>query len=128
MGNINSAGLRNAVMKALNPRQKGLQDWLRATAGELVDRMVTEGGPADLRAGFADPFSAALHCRVLGVPFEDRRRLMSGLDVAFMTAREPFADSALNWYKDVGYFVERLDAQLALPAEGVRGSSAGSPG
>ncbi|MFD9377529.1 cytochrome P450 [Streptomyces sp. NPDC059999] len=117
MGNINSAGLRNAVMKALNPRQKGLQDWLRATARELVDRMVTEGGPADLRAGFADPFSAALHCRVLGVPFEDRRRLMSGLDVAFMTAREPFADSALNWYKDVGYFVERLDAQLALPAE-----------
>ncbi|MGI5445609.1 cytochrome P450 [Streptomyces sp. CA-243310] len=117
MGNINGAGLRNAVMKALNPRQEGLRDLLRATAGELVDRMVAEGAPADLRAGFADPFSAALHCRVLGVPFEDWRRLMSGLDVAFMTAREPFADSALNWYKDVGYFVERLEAQLALPAE-----------
>ncbi|MGW6819605.1 cytochrome P450 [Streptomyces sp. NPDC055005] len=117
MGNINGAGLRDAVMKALNPRQEGLRDLLRATAGELVDRMVAEGAPADLRAGFADPFSAALHCRVLGVPFEDWRRLMSGLDVAFMTAREPFADSALNWYKDVGYFVERLEAQLALPAE-----------
>lgn len=117
MGNINGAGLRDAVMKALNPRQEGLRDRLRATAGELVDRMVAEGAPADLRAGFADPFSAALHCRVLGVPFEDWRRLMSGLDVAFMTAREPFADSALNWYKDVGYFVECLEAQLALPAE-----------
>ncbi|MEU9798015.1 cytochrome P450 [Streptomyces sp. NPDC051000] len=117
MGNINGAGLRNAVMKALNPRQEGLQDWLRAKAGELVDGLIAEGGPADLRAGFADPFSAAMHCRVLGVPFEDWRRLMSGLDVAFMTAREPFADSALNWYKDVGYFVERLDAQLALPSE-----------
>ncbi|MET9700352.1 cytochrome P450 [Streptomyces sp. NPDC006529] len=117
MGNINSAGLRNAVMKALNPRQKGLQDWLAATAGELIDRLVAEGGPADLRAGFADPFSAALHCQVLGVPFADRRRLMSGLDVAFMTAREPFADSALNWYKDVGYFADALRAQLALPAE-----------
>ncbi|WP_405488642.1 cytochrome P450 [Streptomyces sp. NBC_00096] len=117
MGNINSAGLRNAVMKALNPRQKGLQDWLRAKAGELVDRLLAEGGPADLRAGFADPFSAAMHCQVLGVPFEDWRRLMSGLDVAFMTAREPFADSALNWYKDVGYFEDRLKAQLALPAE-----------
>ncbi|MFJ9073851.1 cytochrome P450 [Streptomyces sp. NPDC102278] len=117
MGNINGAGLRNAVMKALNPRQEGLQDWLRAKAGELVAGLIAEGGPADLRAGFADPFSAAMHCRVLGVPFEDWRRLMSGLDVAFMTAREPFADSALNWYKDVGYFVERLDAQLALPSE-----------
>ncbi|MFB7464620.1 cytochrome P450 [Streptomyces sp. NPDC056224] len=117
MGNINSAGLRTAVMKALNPRRKGLRDRLRATAGELIDRLVAEGAPADLRAGFADPFSAALHCQVLGVPFEDWRRLMSGLDVAFMTAREPFADSALNWYKDVGYFAEQLNVQLALPAE-----------
>ncbi|MGW7101320.1 cytochrome P450 [Streptomyces sp. NPDC054838] len=128
MGNINSAGLRSAVMKALNPRQKGLRDWLRAKAGELIDQIVAEGGPADLRAGFADPFSAALHCQVLGVPFEDHRRLMSGLDVAFMTAREPFADSALNWYKDVGYFVEQLNVQLALPAEertGLLGTFAG---
>ncbi|MGW0747854.1 cytochrome P450 [Streptomyces sp. NPDC002587] len=117
MGNIDSAGLRTAVMKALNPRRKGLRDRLRATAGELIDRLVAEGAPADLREGFADPFSAALHCQVLGVPFDDWRRLMSGLDVAFMTAREPFADSALNWYKDVGYFAEQLSVQLALPAE-----------
>ncbi|WP_328968428.1 cytochrome P450 [Streptomyces sp. NBC_00239] len=115
MGNINSAGLRNAVMKALNPRQAGLQDFLRATAHGLLDALAAEGGPADLRAGFADPFSAALHCEVLGAPFEDWRRLMSGLDVAFMTAAEPFADSALNWYKDVGYFEQQLRAQLARP-------------
>ncbi|MEU6864359.1 cytochrome P450 [Streptomyces sp. NPDC046876] len=128
MGNINSAGLRSAVMKALNPRQPGLRDALHAAAHGLVDALVSEGGPADLRAGFADPFSAALHCRVLGVPFEDWRRLMSGLDVAFMTAREPFADSALNWYKDVGYFADRLREQLALPAEqrtGLLGTFAG---
>ncbi|MFD0357115.1 cytochrome P450 [Streptomyces sp. NPDC127110] len=128
MGNINSAGLRNAVMKALSPRRPGLREALRAKAGELLDAVVAEGGPADLRAGFADPFSAALHCEVLGVPFEDWRRLMSGLDVAFMTAREPFADSALNWYKDVGYFAGRFRAQLALPAEertGLLGTFAG---
>ncbi|MCB5182696.1 cytochrome P450 [Streptomyces antimicrobicus] len=128
MGNINSAGLRNAVMKALNPRQKGLQDQLRATAGELIDALVAEGGPVDLRAGFADPFSAALHCQVLGVPFDDWRRLMAGLDVAFMTAREPFADSALNWYKDVGYFAQQLAAQRDRPVEertGLLGTFAG---
>ncbi|WP_327416539.1 cytochrome P450 [Streptomyces sp. NBC_01233] len=117
MGDINSAGLRNAVMKALHPRRKGLQDLLRAKAGRLIDRIVADGGPADLRAGFADPFSAALHCQVPGVPFEDPRRLMSGLDVAFMTAREPFADSALNWYKDVGYFAEQLGVRLGLAPE-----------
>ncbi|MFI8501135.1 hypothetical protein ACIGFK_21955 [Streptomyces sp. NPDC085524] len=43
VGDINSAGLRSAVMKALNPRQAGLQDRLRAKAGELLDRIVAEG-------------------------------------------------------------------------------------
>ncbi|AXE23080.1 cytochrome P450 [Streptomyces globosus] len=117
MGTITSAGLRAAVMKSLNPRQAGLQEALRATAHALLDAMAAEGAPADLRAAFADPYSAAMHCRILGVPSDDWRRLMSGLDVAFMTAREPFADSALNWYKDVGYFADRLAGQAALPAE-----------
>lgn len=45
MGNINSAGLRDAVMKALSPRQKGLRDRLRAAAGELLDGIVAEGVP-----------------------------------------------------------------------------------
>ncbi|MEV7617904.1 cytochrome P450 [Streptomyces sp. NPDC089799] len=117
MGNINGAGLRNAVMKSLNPRQEGLAGYLRTAAHGLVDDIVAEGGPVDLRAAFADPYSAALHCEVLGVPLADRRRLMSGLDVAFMTAREPFADSALNWYKDVGYFADRFREQLARDAD-----------
>ncbi|MGW7365255.1 cytochrome P450 [Streptomyces sp. NPDC054841] len=112
MGNINSAGLRAAVMKALNPRAGGgaLKDWLRLRADELIDVMVAEGPPLDLRACFADPFSAALHCEVIGVPFDDWRRLMSGLDIAFMTSARPFDGASLNWYKDLDYMVERLNA------------------
>ncbi|MFE3522068.1 cytochrome P450 [Streptomyces sp. NPDC059161] len=110
MGNINSAGLRSAVMKSLNPRADGLADWLRARAGEFVDALRAEGPPADLRAGFADPFSAALHCKVVGAPFEDWRRLMSGLDVAFMTSAHTFEGAGLNWYKDLGYMVDRLNS------------------
>ncbi|WP_329462914.1 cytochrome P450 [Streptomyces sp. NBC_01431] len=110
MGNINSAGLRSAVMKSLNPRTDGLADWLRARAGEFVDALRAEGPPADLRAGFADPFSAALHCKVVGAPFEDWRRLMSGLDVAFMTSAHTFEGAGLNWYKDLGYMVDRLNS------------------
>ncbi|MGW1891023.1 cytochrome P450 [Streptomyces sp. NPDC002004] len=110
MGNINSAGLRSAVMKSLNPRTDGVAGWLRGQADALIDDLLAEGPPVDLRAGFADPFSAALHCKVLGVPFADRRRLMAGIDIAFMTAAEPFEDSALNWYKDLGYMVEQLNA------------------
>lgn len=110
MGNINSAGLRGAVMKALSPRAEGLQEWLRATADELIDGLLAEGPPVDFRAGFADPFSAALHCKVIGVPFADWRRLMSGLDLAFMTSSRPLEGSSLNWYKDLGYMVDRLNS------------------
>ncbi|MFI6686968.1 cytochrome P450 [Streptomyces sp. NPDC050485] len=115
MGNINSAGLRSAVMKSLNPRADGLADWLRARAGEFIDALQAEGPPADLRAGFADPFSAALHCKVVGAPFEDWRRLMSGLDVAFMTSAHTFEGAGLNWYKDLGYMVDRLNSPGLAP-------------
>ncbi|MFK4223290.1 cytochrome P450 [Streptomyces sp. NPDC019890] len=114
MGNINSVGLRGAVMRALSPRaDDGLHDWLRGQADALIDRLLTEGPPVDLRAGFADPFSAALHCKVIGVPFRDWRRLMSGLDIAFMTSARPFDGAGLNWYKDLDYMVERLNAPEA---------------
>ncbi|WP_405805931.1 cytochrome P450 [Streptomyces sp. NBC_00210] len=114
MGNINSAGLRGAVMRALSPRaDDGLHDWLRGQADALIDRLFTEGPPVDLRAGFADPFSAALHCKVIGVPFRDWRRLMSGLDIAFMTSARPFEGAGLNWYKDLDYMVERLNVPEA---------------
>ncbi|WP_028813827.1 cytochrome P450 [Streptomyces flavidovirens] len=111
MGHLDSARLRGAVMKALNPPTGGgLHGWLRLTADRLIDDLMAWGPPVDLRAGFADPFSAALHCKVLGVPFEDWPRLMSSLDIAFMTSAQPFEGSQLNWYKDVGYMVERLNA------------------
>ncbi|MET7618556.1 cytochrome P450 [Streptomyces sp. NPDC005408] len=114
MGNIDSAGLRSAVMRALSPRANdGLRGWLRSRADELIGGLLTEGPPVDLRAAFADPFSAALHCRVIGVPFRDWRRLMSGLDIAFMTSPQSFDGAGLNWYKDLDYMVERLNAPEA---------------
>ncbi|MEU1630543.1 cytochrome P450 [Streptomyces sp. NPDC020096] len=109
MGEINSAGLREAVMKSLAPRSDpGLADWLRRRAHTLIDDLTAEGAPVDLRAGFADPYSAALHCKVIGVPYADWRRLMSGLDIAFMTSARPHPGATANWRKDHGYMLERL--------------------
>ncbi|MFI8081224.1 cytochrome P450 [Kitasatospora sp. NPDC086009] len=121
MGKINGAGLRNAVMKTLSPRaDKELDGWLQAEAHRLIDALVGQGAPADLRDGFAEPYSAALHCRLLGLPVEDWRRLMAGIDVAFVTSPVPFEGSAPNWYKDLGYVRERLAAEPA-PTEGLLG-------
>ncbi|WP_395293527.1 cytochrome P450 [Kitasatospora hibisci] len=121
MGNINSAGLRNAVMKTLSPRaDKELDGWLQAQAHRLIDTLVEHGAPAELRDGFAEPYSAALHCRLLGIPADDWRRLMAGVDVAFLTSPVPFVGAAPNWYKDLGYMVARLNADPE-PEEGLLG-------
>ena len=109
MGNITGAGLRKAVLKALNPKSPGLVDWMRGYAGELVDGLVREGAPVDLRGGFADPYSAGMHCRILGIPRADAPRLMRSLDLAFMNSACPVAGARLNWDRDIAYMTERLD-------------------
>ncbi|MGW5422917.1 cytochrome P450 [Streptomyces sp. NPDC003943] len=109
MGNITGAGLRKAVMKALNPKAPGLEEWLRERAGTLVDALVAEGAPGELRGGFADPYSAGLHCRMLGIPEEDGPRLLRSLDVAFMNAPREIEAARLNWDRDIAYMTERLD-------------------
>ncbi|MYT27374.1 cytochrome P450 [Streptomyces sp. SID8354] len=121
MGNINSAGLRNAVMKTLSPRaDKELAGWLETEAHQLIDRLVEQGAPGELRDGFTQPYSAALHCRLLGIPTDDWRRLMSGIDVAFITSPTPFEGAAHNWYKDLRYMLDRLNADPE-PTEGLLG-------
>ncbi|MFI7408644.1 cytochrome P450 [Streptomyces sp. NPDC049627] len=109
MGNITGAGLRKAVLKALNPKSPGLAEWMRAYAAELVDGLTGEGAPADLRGGFADPYSAGMHCRILGIPPGDAPKLMRSLDIAFMNSACPVAGARLNWDRDIAYMTERLD-------------------
>ncbi|MFI9503555.1 cytochrome P450 [Nocardia sp. NPDC052566] len=119
MGNITGAGLRRSVMKALNPKAPGLEDFLRATAADLVDAFVTEGAPADLRNDYAEPYSAALHCHMLGIPQADAPKLLRSLHVAFMNSAEPIPAAKLNWDRDIAYMTERLDdpASTGLIAE-----------
>ncbi|MEU4115893.1 cytochrome P450 [Kitasatospora sp. NPDC028055] len=121
MGNINSAGLRDAVMKTLSPRaDRALDGWLRAEAHRLIDELTAQGAPGELRGDFAEPYSAALHCRLLGLPAEDGRRLMAGIDIAFLTSPVPFAGAAPNWYKDLGHVLGRLTADPE-PVDGLLG-------
>ncbi|MFF5447852.1 cytochrome P450 [Streptomyces sp. NPDC012888] len=119
MGNITGAGLRKAVLKAINPKSEGLVDWMREHAAELIDGIVAKGAPADLRAEFTNPYSEALHCRILGIPFEDAPKLSASLDIAFMNSACPVTGAKLNWDRDMAYMVDRLDdpATYGLMAE-----------
>ena len=119
MGNITGVGLRKAVLKAINPKAEGLEEQLRSHAAALVDGLLAQGAPVDLRAAFANPYSEALHCRILGIPEQDAPRLAASLDIAFMNSACPVSGAKLNWDRDMAYMVERLDdpATTGLMAE-----------
>ncbi|UYQ61806.1 cytochrome P450 [Streptomyces peucetius] len=109
MGNITGAGLRKAVLKAINPRTGGLTDWMRGHAEALVDELIDQGPPVDLRGRFTNPYAEHLHCRILGIPEADAPRLAASLDIAFMNSACPVTGARLNWDRDIGYMVARLD-------------------
>ncbi|MFJ3581848.1 cytochrome P450 [Streptomyces sp. NPDC090127] len=119
MGNITGAGLRKAVLKAINPKTDGLTDWMRDHAGALVDGLLAYGPPVDLRGRFTNPYAENLHCRILGIPESDAPRLAASLDIAFMNSACPVTGARLNWDRDIAYMVERLDdpATTGLMAE-----------
>ncbi|WP_327232583.1 hypothetical protein OG349_00175 [Streptomyces sp. NBC_01317] len=74
MGNVNSAGLHQEVLRAFGPRPgPASAQWMRARVHELIDSVVEEGPPVDLRTRFAEPYSAGMVCEVLGLPHEHRQ-------------------------------------------------------
>uniref|UniRef100_A0AAU2JKH1 Cytochrome P450 n=1 Tax=Streptomyces sp. NBC_00049 TaxID=2903617 RepID=A0AAU2JKH1_9ACTN len=109
MGNITGAGLRKAVLKAINPKTDGLTDWMREEANTLIDGLLAHGAPVDLRTQFTNPYAENLHCRILGIPQADAPRLAASLDIAFMNSACPVTGAKLNWDRDIAYMVERLD-------------------
>ncbi|MFI5669454.1 cytochrome P450 [Streptomyces sp. NPDC051704] len=119
MGNITGAGLRKAVMKALNPKAPGLEEWLVGHAHALVDQLVATGVPADLRRDFTVPYSTGLHCHILGIPQSDGPDLYRSLHVAFMNSPRPIPAAGINWDRDMAHMVARLDdpATTGLMAE-----------
>ncbi|MBX9399011.1 cytochrome P450 [Streptomyces sp. TRM72054] len=121
MGNITGAGLRRAVMKALNPKAPGLTDWMRAEAERLVAALVEAGPTADLRAAFCDPYSAGMHCRILGIPQSEAPHFLRSLDIAFMNSPCPITGAKINWDRDLN----RMSAHLNDPAtQGLMGELA----
>ncbi|GGU97841.1 mycocyclosin synthase [Streptomyces albospinus] len=109
MGNITGAGLRKAVLKAINPKAGGLAEWMTDHAAHLVDGILGYGPPVDLRGQFANPYAEHLHCHILGIPRGDAPLLASSLDIAFMNSACPIAGARLNWDRDIAYMTGRLN-------------------
>ncbi|MEN2417501.1 cytochrome P450 [Streptomyces rimosus] len=125
LARISDEGMRDAVMQALSPRAiKKASEHFRRRADALIDEVVAEGPPVDLKARFTDPYTAYVMCTVLGLPDTDWRRLMGGLDISIMTAPSPFEGALANWDKGMSYMAERLRAPDATDAPGLLGALA----
>ncbi|MEV3972845.1 cytochrome P450 [Streptomyces sp. NPDC050698] len=119
------AGLREAVKQALSPRVvKQCADSFHRRAEALLQELVAEGPPADLRARFTDPYTVSVMSTVLGLSEDHGRLLMSGLDITIMTVPRSFEGARVNWEKGMAATRAHLRAPGAVDAPGLLGALA----
>ncbi|WP_333740155.1 cytochrome P450 [Streptomyces sp. IBSBF 2806] len=107
--------IRRLVSKAFTPRTvERLKPYVRRLAGELVDRLVREGG-GDLLHDVAEPLPVAVIAEMLGIPEADRAPLRPwSADICGMYELNPSEETAA---KAVRASVEFSDYLRELIAE-----------
>lgn len=68
-------------------RMNALRPGIEAMAEQLIDEMVKQGSPADLKAGLGFPLPVWVICDMLGVPDTDRDRFAHWSDVMLSMTR-----------------------------------------
>ncbi|GAA3160758.1 cytochrome P450 [Nonomuraea salmonea] len=68
-------------------RMAALRPSMTATAEHLIDEMVAEGAPADLKAALSFPLPVYVICDMLGVPADDRHRFSHWSDMMLSVTR-----------------------------------------
>ncbi|MET9290812.1 cytochrome P450 [Streptomyces sp. NPDC003077] len=122
---MQDAGLREAIMRAVSPRViKEASGGFRLRAEALLDELVAEGPPVDLRARFTDPYTVSVMSAVLGMPDDHGRVLMNGLDIAIMTVPHLFEGAQVNYDKGTASMAALLRAPGAVEAPGLLGALA----
>ena len=116
--------LRRLVSGAFTPRAlAGLEPWIRATAGQLLDQ-VPAAGEWDLIGSFALPLPIAVICRLLGVPQQDQVKFRAwSNDVAAsvepQTSRAAARRSQTSELALVAYLRELVERHRAEPDDSI---------
>jgi cytochrome P450 len=98
--------IRSLVSKVFTARRvEALRPRIREIAGDLADRMVAGGPPADLVAAFALPLPVTVICELLGVPTADQDRFRTLSDALLSTTALPM--------EEIGAAVMELNDYLA---------------
>ncbi|MEV5750775.1 cytochrome P450 [Actinoallomurus sp. NPDC052308] len=97
-------------MTATRPR-------IEAMAGRLVDAMVEEGQPADLKAGLAFPLPVWVICDLLGVPESDRDRFARWSDTMLNLTRYTDDQMRVAQAEFNEYMAGHITARRAEPGD-----------
>ncbi|WP_037306131.1 cytochrome P450 [Amycolatopsis orientalis] len=113
------ARLRRIAAKALTPRRvESLRPRVEVLAAELAAKLIAQGPPSDVLAGFAIPFALSVIDELLGVPAAARDDLRTWTDgiVAVFTAPDyaEMADAARNLG---GYLAELVESKRKSPGD-----------
>ncbi|MDJ1131253.1 cytochrome P450 [Streptomyces iconiensis] len=118
-------GLRETVMQALSPHAvKEVTGDFRRRADELLDALLAEGPPVDVRARFTQPYTGSVMSAILGLSEDHGSLLMSGFDISIMTVPRSFEGAQVNWRKSMERTRARLLAPDAVEAPGLLGALA----
>lgn len=106
--------IRRLVSKAFTPRTvERLKPYVRGLAGELVDRLVAEGG-GDLLSDVAEPLPVAVIAEMLGIPESDRAPLRPwSADICGMYELNPSQETAARAVRASVEFSEYLRELIA---------------
>ncbi len=110
--------LRTLVAKVFTThRVERMRPAVRGLAGELVDRLVAIGPPADLVEEFALPLPVAVICRLLGVPEEDRARFRVWSDASLSTSSLTAEEFEANREELRAYMARLIGEHRSRPRE-----------
>ncbi|MET9268709.1 cytochrome P450 [Kribbella sp. NPDC003557] len=96
-------------------RMAALRPSIEAMAEELVDAMVADGKPADLKASLGFPLPVWVICELLGVPASDRERFSYWSDTFLNLSRYSASDMEAAQAEFTAYMAGHIDAKRAEP-------------
>ncbi|MGW4235483.1 cytochrome P450 [Streptomyces sp. NPDC004749] len=98
-------------------RMAQLRPAMARTAEALIDDMVAQGQPGDLKAALGFPLPVYVICDILGVPAEDRDRFSHWSDAFLNVTRLSGEQSAASQAEFTAYMSAHIAATRAEPGE-----------
>jgi cytochrome P450 len=100
-------------------RMTALRPQIATMAEQLIDEMVKQGAPADLKAGLGFPLPVWVICDMLGVPETDRDRFSHWSDLLLNLTRYTHEEVEAGQAEFFAYMAAHITAKRANPGDDV---------